>query len=266
MISIVLPTYNRKHIISKAIDSVLNQTYQDFELIIADDCSSDGTEEYVQNHYTDPRIRYVKNEVNLGAGGTRNHGIELAQGEYIAFIDSDTEWCSEKLMRQMELFLEHPDAGMVYSSFYKESPTERVFFPFEEIQREYLSGDIYGILLQIPLVDTPTMIIPRKILEELGSFCGELRGLEDYELSLRIAKHYPIYICDEPLVISYCQPGCVSENVDACLEARFYIMREFRDDLIQCDLYQDKLEELFQMCQAANKVSEYTIFLRKYLT
>lgn len=265
MISIILPTYNRKHLIEGAIRSVLDQTYQDFELIIVDDCSTDNTEAFLKENFSDSRIRYIRNEKNLGAGGSRNQGIGLAQGEWIAFIDSDTIWYPNKLERQLELCKEHPEAGMIYTAFYKESPEARAKFPFEEIPEEHLSGDLFGILMVLPLVDTPTMLVAAEVFRRVGVFESSLRGLEDYELSLRIAKAYPVYCCTEPLMVSYCTPGCVSENILACLEARFFILREFREDYEQYDMYKDKLDELLEMCTDAGLLNEYTHYLKEYL-
>ena len=108
LVSVIIPTYNRKHTIRRSIDSVLAQTYRAFEIIIIDDCSTDGTMEYVHELYgdiTDVNIIYVKNDNNIGPGASRNIGVSYASGEYIAFHDSDDEWLPHKLEKQMEAML-----------------------------------------------------------------------------------------------------------------------------------------------------------------
>ena len=265
MVSIVLPTYNRKQILGQSITSVLAQTYKDFELIIIDDCSTDGTEEYIQQHFQDDRITYFRNEKNLGAAGSRNQGILRAKGDYVAFIDSDTEWMPWKLEAQMDLFRQNPDLGMVYSSFVKISNQESHLFPPAHTEEKFLSGYIFPYLLQIPLVDTPTMLIPMWVLHETGMFNDNLFCLEDYELSLRIAKKYEVYMCKEPTIKSFFSSDCVSMRIEEAFETRFYILNEFRKDYEDYGIFQSKLEELMQMAINEKKEALYSKLMQKYI-
>ena len=102
-ISIVIPTYNRVDFLPKAIQSVLNQTYRNWEMIIVDDGSTDNTEEIVKG-YKESRIQYIVHKYNLGLSAARNTGIKKSRGEYIAFLDSDDEWFPEKISCQMNIF------------------------------------------------------------------------------------------------------------------------------------------------------------------
>ena len=109
--------------IARSIESVLSQTFQDFEIIVVDDGSTDNTEEVV-NSFNDERIRYVRHEQNKGEAAARNTGIKLARGDYIASQDSDDEWLPEKLARQIEVFENSPpEVGVVYTGFWKLSHT-----------------------------------------------------------------------------------------------------------------------------------------------
>ena len=101
-VSVVIPTYNRAPLIGRSIKSVLNQTYQDFEIIIVDDASTDNTKEVVSN-FNDERIRYIQHEENKGEAAARNTGIKATRCDYIAPQDSDDEWIPEKLSTQIEL-------------------------------------------------------------------------------------------------------------------------------------------------------------------
>lgn len=117
MISIVMPAYNCEKYISEAIESVLKQTYCDWELLIVDDCSADGTariaEQFAEN---DSRIKLIKQPQNGGVARARNTGVAMAKGEYIAFLDSDDMWCEDKLEKQIKL-QEESGAAVIYSSY-----------------------------------------------------------------------------------------------------------------------------------------------------
>src|SRR4030066_2069221 len=116
-VSVIIPTYNRARFIERAIRSVLNQTYQNFEIIVVDDASTDDTEERVRRLLPNGRrLKYVRHDINRGAGAARDTGIKNAAGEYIALLDSDDEWLPEKLEKQLQVFKESRDEklGLVY--------------------------------------------------------------------------------------------------------------------------------------------------------
>jgi glycosyltransferase involved in cell wall biosynthesis len=118
-VSVIIPTYNRAHLIGRAIQSVLKQTYQDFEVIVVDDGSIDNTEEVVKK-IQENRVYYYKHDKNKGGSAARNTGISLAKGEYIAFQDSDDEWLPEKLEKQIGVFNNQTkNVGVVYTGFYR---------------------------------------------------------------------------------------------------------------------------------------------------
>lgn len=192
-ISVIIPTFNRAHLIAKAIESVLNQTITDFELIVVDDGSTDNTEEVVHS-FTDPRLRYLK-QLNGGPSVARNAGIQAATGEFIAFLDSDDLFLPEKLSVQMAKVVDNPAVGLVYGLYL--SNTERegslkvagVCYPQLEL-RDLLLG---------PAFQWSTVLIRRALLEQAGGF-DETLGGEDWELTLRLA-------------LAGCQMVCVAEPV-----------------------------------------------------
>lgn len=117
LISVIMPAYNAERYIKTAIESVLRQTYDNLELIVIDDCSKDGTREIVSGFETqDSRVKLVRNENNCGVAMTRNKGLDLAKGKYIALLDSDDFWHADKLQKQFEL-AEKTNAGIVYCSY-----------------------------------------------------------------------------------------------------------------------------------------------------
>jgi glycosyltransferase involved in cell wall biosynthesis len=210
-VSVIIPTYNRSQLVGRAIQSVLNQTYQDFDLIVVDDASTDNTEEVVKN-FNDERIRYIRLEKNSGTSAVpRNTAIKVARCEYIAFQDSDDEWLPEKLEKQMTLFeIQPPEVGVVYTGFWKTSNRRKVYIPSSEITQK--EGNIHRELLKRNFIGTPTSIVKRECFKKVGGFDEELPQLMDWELWIRISKYYQFKCIDEPLVISYYTPGGVNEQ------------------------------------------------------
>ncbi len=117
MISVIIPTYNRKKFLSRAIDSVLNQTLQDFEIIVVDDGSTDHTELLFKTKYKNKKIRYEKFPVNQGVHIARNRGLDLSRGDYIAFLDSDDEWFPFALEKAHQVFLNNKNVGIVSAPY-----------------------------------------------------------------------------------------------------------------------------------------------------
>jgi glycosyltransferase involved in cell wall biosynthesis len=208
-VTVIIPTYNRAHLIKRAIKSVLNQTFQDFEIIVVDDGSTDNTEEVVKS-FNDLRIKYIKHQKNLGASAARNTGIKNSKGEYIAFLDSDDEWLSEKLERQIKIFEETKDKrlGFVYCGaiFIDEKKNK-------EIKRllPKKRGDVYKDML----FDSITYggshnLIKKEVFDKCDLFdekeVFKKGGQEDYEMWLRIAKKYNFDFTKEYLVKYYIRP------------------------------------------------------------
>lgn len=226
-VSIVLPTYNRAHILKKSIDSVLNQTYTDFELIIVDDCSTDNTKELVDS-FQDERIKYFYSECNLGAAGARNLGASKASAPYLAFQDSDTIWYSNKLELQMQYLKEHPNVSLVFHSYILEG-NEKKIEPDQAFLSQLSSTNIFLDLLTKPLIGTPTILMYTNLFHTVGGFNSSLKSHEDYELSLRIAKCHEIGAIQAPLATAYQISNSVNTNFHEILRTNFYILNLYAD-------------------------------------
>ncbi|MBN1161368.1 MAG: glycosyltransferase [Dehalococcoidales bacterium] len=197
-ISVIIPTYNRALIVKEAIESVLVQTFQDFELIIVDNYSGDDTESVVGS-YHDQRIRYFKNQNNGLVSVNRNFGIQKAGGEYIAFLDDDDLWLPEKLEKQVKLMDSNKELGLVYSDCYimddAGSSQGKTYFSYiKPIRGAALKG-----LLQENTIATLTAMVSKKALDKVGDFRTKYIIAQDYDLWLRIAQQYPIDFINEPL-------------------------------------------------------------------
>jgi glycosyltransferase involved in cell wall biosynthesis len=197
-ISVIIPTYNRAHTVKEAIESVLNQTFQDFELIIVDNYSNDDTESVV-GAYHDQRIRSIKNHNNGFVSINRNFGIEKAKGEYIAFLDDDDLWLPEKLEKQVKLMDSNKELGLVYSDCYimddAGSLWEKTYFA----SRKPIRGAALKGLLQENTIAILTAMVRKEALDRVGGFSTKYIIAQDYDLWLRIVQDYPIDFIDEPL-------------------------------------------------------------------
>lgn len=228
-VSAVIPTYNRAHLVGRAIQSVLNQTYQDFEIIVVDDGSTDNTEEVVKS-FNDPRIRYIRHDQNRGGSAARNTGIKMARGEYIAFQDSDDEWLPEKLEKQMRVFENAPaEVGVVYTGFWRIEGDRRTYIPSDKISQK--EGNIQGELLKGNFVTTQATVLKKECFEKAGMFDQRLPRFQDWELFIRISKYYEFKCIDEPLVISYFTPISISSNQRAQVEAYGLILEKHYQDI-----------------------------------
>lgn len=188
MVSIIMPTYNRASTIIKAIESVLNQTYQDLELIVVDDGSDDNTEELIQK-ISDSRLKFIKHLVNLGACAARNTGIQIARGEYIAFQDSDTIWHEDKLIRQLNT-IKSVNADVVCCSWLlSNGPESRMALSYEE---GFMNRNVFGI-------GTPTIFGKSEVFKEI-QFNDQMPRLQDFELLFRIREKYTIFYKKEALI------------------------------------------------------------------
>ena len=264
-VSIVLPVYNRRHCIARAVDSIMEQTFPDYELIIVDDNSADGTGEYIKS-LPDRRIKFIPLSRNVGAGGARNIGIKEAAGEYIAFQDSDTVWMADKL-EKLVMYLDslEDSVAMVYSPYKRIYQDYSIIYPSLDVPLEEKSGHILKNLLEHPLVDTPTMLVRKDVLKELGGFDSHMKALEDYELSIRIAGKYQIGIIDEVLLLSYNESDSISNDSIRYIQNAFYLLKKHKELFKQYDMTMTYLNQLSQYALQYNQLDRYVENLQKFM-
>lgn len=180
--SVIIPTYNRADLLPNTIGSVLNQTFEDFELIIVDDCSSDNTEEVVAQIHS-PKIKYIRHESNKGGSAARNTGILSAQGKYIGLLDDDDEWYSEKLQKQIDKFqVLSDDFGLVYTGFsFVSMENPEVSHPVIPS----LKGHLFSNLLKNNILGSPTPLIKKVCFEKAGYFDETLPSIQDWDMWIR---------------------------------------------------------------------------------
>lgn len=200
-VSVVLPTYNRGYCLRRAVDSVLAQTFANFELIVIDDGSTDDTVQVIQS-YDDPRIIYVQNESNRGQPTRLNDGIRLARADLIAFQDSDDEWMPTKLARQVEAMRSlPPDVGMVYTDKWRCEP-DRDKFHWKSPTTMPEDGIIFDQALddRVYNIGPQSVLIRRTCFDKVGLFDENLYNFNDWDMFVRISRHFLFSHIPEPLV------------------------------------------------------------------
>jgi glycosyltransferase involved in cell wall biosynthesis len=259
-VSVILPTYNRSNLIGKSIKSVLDQSYNDFELIIVDDASTDNTDEIVRA-FNDPRIIYTTHSVNKGGAAARNTGINIARGEFIAFQDSDDLWLRNKLAKQVALLADsQPEIGVVYTRCSLLSGGQKKSIPCDS--QVITEGNLYQALLQYNFITLPSALIKKTCLQKAGIFDEALPRFQDWELFLRIAKHFEFKYIPEPLLLAHVTEGSITSNPKAGINALEIILNkhfeEYRSDK---SLYSKKLLDLADLYRLDNDI----IKCREYL-
>ena len=195
LFSVIIPTYNRAEKCLRAVESVLEQTCQDFDLWIIDDGSSTDTRAALAPYADRLNYRY---QTNQGTCVARNTGIQVSNGRYIAFLDSDDRWLPGKLAAMQDAIQAHPDAGVLYSSV--TNVTEDGRFLWQVPARE-VRGSAYLALLQADFIVLSSLVIKRECLAKSGLFDPALNMAEDWDLLIRLARVTPIYPIPESLVI-----------------------------------------------------------------
>lgn len=227
-VSVIIPTYNRAYLIDKAINSVLSQTYRDYEIIIVDDGSTDNTREVVKG-FVDSRINYIFHANNLGVSAARNTGIKASRGEYIALLDSDDEWLPEKLEKQVVILKnESPEVGVVCSWQFNINENG------EYIGSSYLpkkGGNIYENLLYTDPISVPTLLIRKECFEKVGLFDDLLNGQEDWDMWIRISKYFKFVLIKIPLVKRRLHHNQISNNLEAKIITAQIILEKYSNEL-----------------------------------
>ncbi len=197
LVSVIIPTFNRGHIIARSVDSVLAQTFTDYEIIVVDDGSTDNTGEFLKKHYGD-RIQYISQSVNKGLANARNRGIEASRGTYIAILDDDDLWLPEKLALQVELLKKDPELSLAYCGTMKVNSRGELIEEIRPSQR----GQIFEAMLYQNCLLGPASvaIFPRAVLRASGMFDAGLSSCADWDLWIRMARNGKVDFVNRPLV------------------------------------------------------------------
>ena len=227
LVSVIIPTYNRGRLILDSINSVLNQTYKNIELIVVDDCSTDNTEEILKS-INDSRIKYVKLEKNSGACIARNKGIELSTGEFIAFNDSDDLWLPEKINSQLD-FLYENNAEISFCKMECRTPKNKFIHNFPNIdQNKQIS---YEEILKYNCASTQTIFGKSECFRNV-MFDTRMPRLQDWDEVLRLSQKYRIFYQNEILVNTFFQKDSISTHPEKAVLAMQKIFKKHKDVIL----------------------------------
>ena len=229
-VSVILPTYNRAACLNRSIDSVLNQSFAEFELIVVDDGSTDETESLVAS-YGDSRVVYVRLQQNRGLSAARNAGLERARGRFLAFQDSDDEWYSNKLEVGLKAFANNPQASVVYSDMIRRSKDGREkYMKSPEINRGRLINPETGFWQPYMLAMQPCLI-RRSRIENLR-FDESFHFFEDLDFHLSLGMDNDYVHIKQPSVIYNESDGLTADPSREPL-ARRQLLKKYRHELRQ---------------------------------
>lgn len=233
-ISVIIPTYNRSEVLERAIKSVLAQTYTNFELIVVDDGSTDNTNRILTKYGR--KIRFFS-KLHGGVSSARNFGLEKGEGTWVAFLDSDDYWLPRKLERQMQYLQEHPEI-LILQTDEKWIRQGQLVNPMKKHQK--YSGWIFPQCLPLCIVSPSAVLIHQRIFNDIGVFDENLPVCEDYDLWLRIALKYPIYLLPEKLIVK-------TGGHEDQLSRQYWGLDRYRVQVLEKVLNYDLTDEQYEM-------------------
>ena len=262
MISVVIPTYNKEKSITRTVESILEQDYTDFEIIIVDDCSSDNTVQMIEKKYGE-RIKLIKLKKNFGANVARNKGVLEAKGDYIAFMDSDDVWNKSKLSHCMN-FIRETDADVIFHGYRRIFPNgKEEILPYYNLNME--NNKLRAILWE-NCVATPTIFGKSEIFKRIP-FDEEMPKFQDWELAIRLTGNCDLQFLNETLLTAYVEDNGLTMNMENAITALERIMKKnevfFISDNKLSAKYYMLMGDFSDRCSSGNTKS-YPYYKRAY--
>lgn len=227
IVSVIIPTFNRSKFLISAINSVINQTYKDMEIIVCDDRSTDNTSDVLKK-LIDGRIKYVMNCGIKGPSSTRNTAILSAEGEYIAFLDDDDEWLPNKIETQLNV-LETAKRNVcgIYSGVKCINRKSGEQF-IEDPGKGKLKGNLLEELGKYNPIKTSTLVIKKKCLDEVGLFDETIKYMEDRELLIRLSRKWDFEYIPQPLInYYYHEEGQLTNNIENQVYGKEIVFKKY---------------------------------------
>ena len=188
LVSVIMPAHNAAEFIEEAIDSVLAQSYENWELLLIDDASTDKTAQVVKPYLEDARIHLLAFQENQGVSGARNAGLQKARGQLVAFLDADDKWLPEKLQQQVAFHESHPEVALSFTRFaHFDKAGECCHAPKMAYQRDLAHVDVSRLYYE-NIIGTLTVMLRQDVLGKVGCFDTDLRLAEDHDLWLRVLQ------------------------------------------------------------------------------
>ena len=248
-ISVIIPSYNRQAVLTRAIDSVLAQTSAVDEIIVVDDGSDDDTKAQITRQY--PEIKFI-HQVNSGVSAARNRGIKQASSSWIAFLDSDDSWLPKKIEHIRKVQQQHPE----YALFHSDEIWIRKGVRVNAMNKHRKSGGwIFQQCLPLCVISPSAVVMQSDLFDAVELFDESLPVCEDYDLWLRLCHQFPVYYIDQPLINKY-------GGHDDQLSNRYWGMDRFRIRALQNLLSRHQLNEDDRQAAEAMLEKKLTILLK----
>lgn len=257
-VSVIIPTYNRADLLNRVIKSVLNQTFKDFELIIVDDGSTDNTKEVVKRFQEkDKRVKYIWQKNSGAPASPKNTGIRNSKGQFLAFLDSDDRWLSEKLEKQITLFEKSKNLGIVSCNCWRFYTKQNDRKEIDNIKRHKVPQKYFSDILERCFISSSSsVVIPKFVFYKVGLYDEQFKTSDDRDLYIRILKDYDFDFVEEPLFHYYIH----NENLSGCglYNSRSYYLRAIREDIIIFNKYKkDYDNNLSSKWKILRKIANY---------
>ena len=223
-VSVIIPTYNRADLVKRAIKSVLDQTYQNFELIVINDNSLDDTINVI-NTFKDSRIQCISHKKNRGAPAARNTGINKSRGEYIAFLDDDDEWLPEKLEIQLEYLNHRPNVGLIYAGYEIVDKDKNKIHRINPKER----GNTFHRILHTNFIGSPTVLVRRECFESVGGFDEKFKSSQDWDMWIRISQKYDVDYVPNILAKYNISGNRITTNMNSVINGHIQILSKYDD-------------------------------------
>lgn len=263
-VSVIIPTYNREKTILRALNSVLNQTYSNIEVLVIDDGSTDATAELVKG-IKDERVNYIVLEKNGGPSNARNAGVQMAEGEWIAFQDSDDCWHKDKLEKQIAYAKEHPEYTMIYCMYNAILENgEQLIIPPKPWMNP-MDGNMVRTLLQRNMIGAPTILAKKEAFLETGGFDTSYKALEDWDFAIRFALENEIGFVTEALMDCYISNSGVSSNTGAYYEARCKMLGQYKNAMMQEGVLETVMQDILMRAQGSGVADSVKKMMMMYL-
>lgn len=264
LFSIVIPTYNREQVLLRAVRSVLNQTFKDFEIIVVDDGSTDNTKEVIAS-LNEKRLKYVLQK-NQGATVARNTGIENAQGEYVSFLDSDDAWEPTMLEEQLRAYMADDEVGCVYTNVCvitsdgKKHPFSKPLGACDNSYKE--------ILQQGYMAPTSVLSAKREVLVRVGMFDIELPASQDDDICFKLSKNCKVTFVPKVLGNMYVgQQNRISVNYDKVARGWWMLWQKYEKDIVEncgSGIMKEKYYDVVRRFALAKNYNSSQLAIRKY--
>lgn len=251
--SIIIPTYNRLNELKNCLESLKNQTYRNFEVIIIDDNSSEIVSENIYTANFSFRISIHRNQKNVGAAASRNIGIDNAQYIWIAFLDDDDTWIPDKLSILSTTIANNPEVDFIYHNSQIVMENEKTSYI---TKRESPNNYFERLLVKNIIGGTSMVAIKKTLFEKHGKFDESLRSIEDYELWLRLSKYFvPKYI-NNPMTLYLYKTGrkSLNKDIESNIISMNYINEKYKDDLKNLSKKQIKEKHEYEFSSLAHKL------------